>query len=94
MKKKTTKPKKQTKTSWSFQIGQLDIDENQKPFKPVYLDKKLIYKIDKSDGAKVYMNIERDQTLDVLAALKKELGIEFTKQDLQRALTIGILEKS
>lgn len=94
MKKKTIKPKKSKKTSWSFQIGALDLDEKQRPFKPVYLDKKVIYKIDKSNDAKVYQNIERDQTLDVLEALKKELGIEFTKADIQRALTIGILEKS
>ena len=84
--------KKITQTKWSFEIGGLDYDLNDhgKPFKPVLLDKQVIYKIDKT---KVYGNIERDQTKDVIAALKKKLKIEFSREDIQRALTIGILEK-
>lgn len=87
MKKKSTQPKK---TSWKFDIGPLDYTTDLKPFRPVLLDKKEIYKIDKS---KVYMNIEKDQNKEVLEALKKATGLDFSKDDIQRALTIGILEQ-
>ena len=87
MKKKTIK-----KTTWRFDIGPLeyDIEDGMKPYKSVLLDKKEIYKIDKT---KIYGDLERNQTNEVLEALKKETGIEFTKDQLQRAITLGILEK-
>jgi hypothetical protein len=89
MKKKSPKIDP-SKTSWTFDIGKEDYTKDLKPFKPVLLDKKVIYKIDKT---KVYGDIERNQTKEVLEALKKETGIEFTKEQLQRAITLGILEK-
>lgn len=89
MKKKTKTPKK---TSWKFDIGQItyDIYGDLRPYRPVLLDNKEIYRIDKT---KVYGNIEKDQNKEVLEALKKETGLDFTKDEIQRALTIGILEK-
>lgn len=78
---------KQKKDSLSFDIGQVEYDENMKEYKPVLLDKKVIFKI----YQETYMGFKANYTNDVIAILSKKLKYEVTKEDLQRAITFGTI---
>jgi hypothetical protein len=83
--------RKEKKTSWKFDIGQenYDLKDGYKLYRPVLLDGKEIFRLDQT----LYMGHKRNSTKEVLAALKKITGIEFNMEQLQRAMTIGVLEK-
>lgn len=85
-------PKKINKTRWNFNIGTetYDLENNCKPYRPVILDGKEIYKIDQTR----FMGHLQNSIPDIIKVLKKLTKIEFTKEDLQKALTIGFLEKT
>ena len=83
-KKKTPKVLKTHK----FELGGVEYDEKLKEYKSVKLDGVEIYRIDRT----VYMGVKKDYTLDVLKILSEKLGIEVTKDDLQKAILFGTIE--
>lgn len=82
--------KKTKKTSWTFDLGHEDYDltKGGMLFRPVLLDGKEIFRIDKT---KLMGKYQQDFTKDVIAVLKKITKHNFTKDDIQRALTLGVL---
>jgi hypothetical protein len=81
------KNKKELKT-YTFMLTSEDYDENMKPFKLVKVGDHEVFKIDLT----TYMGVKKDYTKEVLEALTKYLRKEVTKDDLQRALTLGSIE--
>ncbi len=86
MPKKTKKSK--VKKQYSLEFGNLEYDDKCKEFRAVKLAGEIIYKLDQTR----YMGHLRDQTKDVCEAISAKLGIEFTKQDLDKARKTGYVE--
>jgi len=71
----------------TFDISPTQYDENLKEYKSVLLDGKEIFRLDQS----TYMGHKRNQTPEVLEVLSKLLKREVSKDELQRAITLGTL---
>jgi len=76
-------------TSWNFLIVDNLYTDDLKEYKSVRVNGKEVYKILQER----IFGVLRNQTVEVLAALKKETGLDWTKDELNRAILIGILEK-
>lgn len=79
------------KKIYKFVIGQedYDLDDGCKPYKPVFLDGKEIFRLDQTR----YMGIKKDQTNEVIEKLKQIIKKDINKDDLQRAIMLGVIEK-
>lgn len=84
--KKTKKPK--AKKVYYLEFGSIEWDDSGTEYRPVKLNGKVVYKLDQTR----YMGHLKDQSLDVCAAISQELGIEFSKVDLNNARKAGLIE--
>lgn len=78
----------QPKKSLIFKIDEIEY-ENHIPMRKVYLDGKVIYKIDCTILAGMCM---QDQTKQVMDAISKEVKREITKEEFRRIKLFGIVE--
>jgi hypothetical protein len=79
--------KKKQKEPHTFQISPVQYDENFKEFKTVILDGKEILRLDFS----TYMGHRRDQTKDLLEILTAKIGRPVSKEELNRAMMLGVI---
>jgi hypothetical protein len=82
-----SKVKKKTKkiVQHYIEFGSIEYDDACKEFRSVKLDGKVIYKMDQER----FMGHLKDKSPEVCEAISKELGIEFTKSDLNDARKNG-----
>lgn len=66
-----------------FKIGELDLTEDP-PYKPVYLNDELIFKLDYS----TYMGHRRNQEKELCQALSNRLGYDVTPRQLNSAMIL------
>ena len=82
---------KKKKTRWTFDIGREDYDlaNGGEAYRPVLLDGKEIYRIDKTK----FMGFQRGQNKEIIEAIKLHTKIELTPEQLNKAFTIGSISK-
>jgi hypothetical protein len=71
----------------TFTIIDSQYDDALQEYRSVQLNGKEIFRLKQER----IMGVMRNQTKEVLAALKKETGIDWTRDELQRAMLFGTL---